>query len=136
MSKASSWAIGVGCLLMVAGLGFLPAAFGEHSDPSLLGGGICLFSFGALVGAGGLYLKARALQSAPGVSIPKPQPKRARGGCDLCGIEVPVIHCRVHQQHLCGECLGNHYDPRSCAYVPSSRKPSPAKLAARFAAKA
>ena len=130
MSKASTWAITIGCLLMVAGLGFLPAAFGEHSDPSLLGAGISLFAFGALVAAGGLYLKARALQSLAPAAV-KPQPKRTRGGCDLCTVEIPVINCRVHQLHMCGDCLREHYDQRSCAYVPSTRKAAPARFAAK-----
>jgi len=28
----------------------------------------------------------------------------------------------VHQVHLCADCLGQHYDLRSCTYVPSSRR--------------
>jgi hypothetical protein len=42
----------------------------------------------------------------------------------------------VHEIHLCGNCLGDHYDFRSCAYVPSTRRTAPSKPAARFAAKA
>ncbi len=89
MGKASGWAIVVGCFLMVIGLALVPAAFGPHPDDSILGLGICTFSFGALAGAGGLYMKARAVQAGP--VAPKPQPKRIRGGCDLCGSETPVI---------------------------------------------
>jgi hypothetical protein len=136
MGKASGWAIVGGCFLMVVGLCFLPAAFGEHPDASILGLGICLFAFGALIAATGTYLKARALQSGTSpAAVPKPQPKRIRGGCDLCGSETPVIHCRVHDVHVCGNCLADHYDFRSCAYVPSTRRTATAK-AARFAAKA
>src|SRR5437867_9564087 len=73
MGKASGWAIVGGCFLMVIGLALVPAAFGPHPDDSILGLGICIFSFGAFAGAGGLYMKARAVQAAP--AAPKPQPK-------------------------------------------------------------
>jgi hypothetical protein len=74
-----------------------------------------------------MYLKARALtggfvptaqSQAPAEPAPK---KKLRGGCDLCGIEMPVILCTVHQVHMCGGCQLQHYDQRSCAYVPSKR---------------
>ena len=136
MGKVSGLAIVCGCFLMVLGLAFLPAAFGTHPDESILGLGICVFSLGALTVAGGLYMKAQALKSGTmSANAPKAQPKRVRGGCDLCGYETPVSHCRVHYIHVCGNCLGNHYDFRSCAYVPSTRRTAGSK-AARFAAKA
>jgi len=136
MGKASGWLIAVGCLMMLVGLTFLPAAFGSHPDESILGLGISLFALGAFIGAIGLYLKARATRaSTPASTSSKAQPKRVRGGCDLCGSETPVIHCRVHDIHMCGTCLANHYDFRSCAYVPSTRRTAASK-AARFAAKA
>ena len=136
MGKVSGLAIVCGCFLMVLGLAFLPSAFGTHPDESILGLGICVFSLGALTVAGGLYMKAHALKSGTtSANAPKAQPKRVRGGCDLCGSETPVIHCRVHDIHVCGNCLGNHYDFRSCAYVPSTRRTAGSK-AARFAAKA
>jgi len=136
MGKVSGLAIVCGCFLMVLGLAFLPAAFGPHPDESILGLGICVFSLGALTVAGGLYMKAHALKSGTNsANAPKAQPKRVRGGCDLCGSETPVIHCRVHDIHVCGNCLGNHYDFRSCAYVPSTRRTAGSK-AARLAAKA
>jgi hypothetical protein len=136
MGKISGLAIVCGCFLMVLGLAFLPAAFGTHPDESILGLGICVFSLGALTVSGGLYMKAHALKSGTiSANAPKAQPKRVRGGCDLCGSETPVIHCRVHDIHVCGNCLGNHYDFRSCAYVPSTRRTAGSK-AARFAAKA
>jgi len=137
MRKASGWTIITGCFLMLMGLCFLPAAFGQHPDVSILQGGICLFALGALIATIATYLKARPLQSsAASQATAKAQPKRIRGGCDLCGVELPVIHCRVHQVHLCGNCLSDHYDFRSCAYVPSTRHATPAKPAGRFAAKA
>ena|SRR5438034_9157583 len=136
MGKASGWLIIGGCLLMIVGLGFLPAAFGTHPDESILGLGISAFSFGAMVSAGGLFMKSRAAgTNSSAASTPKAQTKRIRGGCDLCGSETPVIHCRVHDVHVCGTCLADHYDTRSCAYVPSTRRTAGSK-AARFAAKA
>src|SRR6266699_699221 len=134
MGKVSTWVILAGCFVMLAGLCFVPAAFGQHPDSTMLASGVGIFGVGALTSASGIYLKAQALKantSLPGTA--KPQPKRARGGCEICGTETPVIHCRVHNLHLCGTCLGSHYDFRSCAYVPSTRRPAPAKPATRSA---
>src|SRR5712692_5885064 len=114
--KVSSWAIVSGCFLMLTGLCFLPAALGSRPDPAILGAGICVFATGALVAAGGFYLKARVLQAGAAAGPAKPQSKRVRGGCDLCGTDSPVVNGRVHQLHLCGNCVGEHYDFRSCAY--------------------
>ena len=135
MGKASGWLIVGGCFLMLVGLIFLPAALGQRPDEGILGLGICLFALGALVGASGIYVKARAARREAPSTASKQQAKRVRGGCDLCGSETPVIHCRVHDQHMCGNCLANHYDFRSCAYVPTTRRTAASK-AARFAAKA
>jgi hypothetical protein len=80
---------------------------------------------GALVVAAGLYAKARVLQFAIASGEPRKEStttnQRVRGGCDLCGSEAPVVQCKVHQLHLCGTCLAQHYDVRSCAYVPTTR---------------
>ena len=133
MGKASGWLIIGGSVVMMLGLCFLPAAFGPHADESMLAAGVAIFAFGTLTCSGGIYMKARALQSSASSNAPKAQPKRQRGGCDLCGLEMPVIHCRVHQIHICGNCVAGHYDFRSCAYVPSTRRAAPAKLAARAA---
>lgn len=135
--KISSVAIVFGCSLMFLGLCFLPAALGNHPDPAILGGGVILFSLGALMAAGGTYLKAVALPAGADAGPAKAQLKqRARGGCDLCGVEAPAVNCKVHQVHLCGDCLGKHYDFRSCVYVPSTRRPAPVKVMARGAGKA
>jgi|SRR5215813_11350749 len=135
MGKAGGWLIAIGCFAMLVGLTFLSAALGAHPDESIRGLGICLFALGAFIGACGFYVKAQATQSgAPPASTQK-TPKRVRGGCDLCGSETPVIHCRVHDIHVCGNCLADHYDFRSCAYVPSTRRTAGSR-AARFAAKA
>ncbi|HEY7617101.1 MAG TPA: hypothetical protein VH744_09880, partial [Terriglobales bacterium] len=61
--------------------------------------------------------------------------QRPRGACDLCKVEMPVVHCKVHQVHLCGHCLGEHYNFRSCVYVPSTRK-TLSKAAKSMAARA
>jgi hypothetical protein len=120
-----------GCFLMLLGLSFIPAALAQHQDETILGAGICAFAFGAFISAAGFYVKTRALQgtSSPGI---RPQQK-VRGGCDLCGTDIPAILCRVHHLHICGNCLAQHYDFRSCVYVPSTRRPAPAKASARAA---
>ena len=124
--KVSGGAIVLGCLMMFVGLCFLPAALGSHPEPGDSGAGTSLFAMGALMIASGIYLKARVLQ-ASGPAEPKAPAKRSRGGCDLCGTEAPVVNCKVHQMHMCGDCLGQHYDFRSCVYVPSTRRQSTLK---------
>jgi hypothetical protein len=131
--KLSGLAIIGGCLLMLVGLSLVPAALSQHEDETILGAGMCAFAFGALIAAAGLYLEARVLKSAadsPGGAKPS---KQIRGGCDLCGTESPVIHCRVHQLHICGNCVANHYDFRSCVYIPSTRRPATPKNSAKAA---
>lgn len=83
--------------------------------------------------AGGLYIKARTFQNSVGAGVTPAQPQTTRGGCDLCGTDTPVIHCRVHQIHICGECVARHYDFRSCVYVPSTRRPASSKPVSRSA---
>ncbi len=107
------------------GLIMLPAALGEHPDTSLLVLGACCVSLGSMIAASGIYFKARALQSTGGATATaetKNTTRRVRGGCDVCHGDLPVIHCKVHQVHLCADCLGQHYDFRTCAYVPSNRR--------------
>jgi hypothetical protein len=133
MSKTGNWMIGLGVVAILGGLCTLSAAFGEHPDGDLLLVGAALFSTGSLLAAGGIYLKARDLQSNAGqaANVEAAAPaQRIRGGCDLCGSETPVVQCKVHQLNLCGNCLGQHYDYRSCAFVPS-----PHKLASKPAGK-
>lgn len=116
--------VAAGALGMLMGLACLPSALGGRApDQGLLGLGVSLFSFAALTVATGMYVKARALQNHP-ESESAPAKKRVRGGCELCGTEAPVVQCKVHQLQLCGNCLADHYDFRSCAYVPSNRKPA------------
>ena len=123
-SKAANWIIAAGAVFMAIGLCFLPAALGERPDTDLLEVGACLFSLGALIIAAGMYTKARMVQMEIASGEPRKEPtsnQRVRGGCDLCGTEAPVVQCKVHQLHLCGSCLAQHYDVRSCAYVPTTR---------------
>ena len=125
-SRAGTWMIAAGALAGFCGICVLPAAFGEHRDVNLLGLGVCFLSLGALSAASGIYWKARVLQSniSSGTTDGETKIRRVRGGCQLCGTETPVIQCRVHQLQLCPVCLADHYDFRSCAYVPTTRKPA------------
>jgi hypothetical protein len=130
--KLGGFALISGCFLMLLGVALLPAAFGQHRDESILGAGICALSFGALFCGAGLYLKARGSQTASTAGIPVAE-KKQRGGCDLCRSQVPAVLCRVHNLHICGDCLSQHYDFRSCVYVPSTRRNVASKPAARAA---
>jgi hypothetical protein len=127
-SKTATWIIAAGALMMFIGLCFLPGALGGHGDADMLEIGASQFSLGSLLVSAGIYAKARALQFATGSKEPRKDSgsatQRVRGGCDLCGSEAPVVQCRVHQLHLCGGCLAQHYDVRSCAYVPTTRTAS------------
>ncbi len=122
-SKVSTGFIVFGAVTIFAALCVLPAALAKDAESSLLATAAALFSMGALVIAAGVYLKARALQSqAPRPEGPAGPNPAQRGGCELCGKEVPVVRCKVHQLDLCGACLGRHYDNRSCTYIPSANK--------------
>jgi hypothetical protein len=124
-SQTGNWLIGLGALGAVIGIVVLPAALGENPDTSLLILGAAGVALGSLIVSSGIYLKARAVQSPAGSSgtpgEPKNSTRRVRGGCDICHGDLPVIHCKVHQVHMCAECLGQHYDSRTCSYVPSTR---------------
>jgi hypothetical protein len=123
-SRTGNWMIAVGILIGLLGLCILPAAFGNGGDNTLLGVGATVFGMGMLASAAGFFLKAQALQSGGGAQAKesKNSGRRPRGACDLCREEMPVVHCKVHQLHLCGRCLAEHYDFRSCVYVPSTRR--------------
>jgi hypothetical protein len=118
--KLASTALVSGALLILLGVSFVPAAVSQRNDQTILGVGICAIAFGSLLTAAGFYLKARALQ-ASGATPSEPQ-QRTRGGCALCKSQAPVILCRVHNLHICGSCLAEHYDFRSCVYIPSTRR--------------
>jgi hypothetical protein len=124
-SQTGNWLIGLGVVGTFIGIIMLPAALGEHPDTSLLILGACGVSLGSLIAATGIYFKARAIQSPAGTQATSGESKnstrRVRGGCDICHGDLPVIHCKVHQVHMCADCLGQHYDFRTCSYVPSTR---------------
>jgi hypothetical protein len=123
MAKLGTWLIVVGILFALFGLTVLPSALSSGEDKTLLNISVLVLSFAMTVVAGGLYLKARALPSA--TVTDSGNAKRGRkANCDSCGKQEPVIQCRVHQLHLCADCLTRHYDVRSCAYVPSTRRGS------------
>jgi hypothetical protein len=125
-SRLSNGLIAIGALIAFIGLCFLPAALGEQGESNLLGLGAAMFGMGALIAAAGAYLKAQALQMPGASAVPARETaspeKSGRGACDLCRKESPVVHCKVHQFHLCGRCLAEHYDFRACVYVPSTRR--------------
>jgi uncharacterized membrane protein len=124
-ARAGNWLIALGAITIFLGLCFMPAALGEHRDQTLLAMGAAVFAMGALLAAAGVYIKAQVLQSQSSTTDAEATPtRRSRGGCELCGSDVPVIHCRVHQLHLCSTCLAEHYDARSCSYVPPTRRPA------------
>src|SRR5437867_528915 len=61
-SRTGNWMIAIGAFGMFIGLCLVPAAMGPNSDSSVLALAACVFSFGALITASGMYLKARGLQ--------------------------------------------------------------------------
>jgi hypothetical protein len=122
-TRVGNWIIVLGAVGMVVGLICMPAGFGKQGDVTALSLGACLFSMGALLVAAGMYFKSKAIAVASGQTTRSPQ--RTRGGCDICRGDVPIIDCKVHRVHLCAACLGDHYDFRTCAYVPSTRRAAP-----------
>jgi hypothetical protein len=123
-SRTGSWIVAVGALVLFLGLIVLGVSFGKSGDPDEVPAGAGLFSFGALAIAAGVYLKAKTLQAANPSETPRKESAnvgRTRGGCELCGIEAPVVQCKIHRLQLCGACLSQHYDTRSCIYIPTTR---------------
>jgi ribosomal protein S14 len=124
MAKTGTWLMALGAFIVFVGLCFLPAAFGPDADRTMLGAGFVVVAMGLLLLSVGFYFKARLLSTGEVAATAPATAKRSRGksACDQCGQDEPVIQCRVHQLHLCANCLGAHYDFRSCAYVPSTRR--------------
>lgn len=124
--NTGNWLIGAGAAVALLGLCALPAALGEHHDPSILAAAGSLFSLGILTMAGGVYLKASTLnpqtESNSSAREASQTARKQKGGCEACQSEAPVIQCTVHRVHLCGNCLSQHYDFRSCAYIPTTRR--------------
>ena len=120
-TKIGAWLIRIGgCIAFLGLCGFL-ASFEPNRDKTLMDAGMMVLSTGMMLVAGGLYIKARAFPDTV-TSNPSLIKRSRKANCERCGKNEPVIQCRVHQVHLCGDCLGNHYDFRSCAYVPSTRR--------------
>ncbi len=129
LSKASNWLMLAGVAVLSAGLLCVPAMIERRHEVDLVAMGSCLFGVGAFVIASGLYFKTQLMRSEiEKVSGPR---RRMTGGCELCATESQVVHCKVHQLDLCGNCLSQHYDFRSCAYVPALRGASTSRRAAR-----
>src|SRR5207244_6487571 len=63
-SRTGNWMIAAGGFGMFIGLCLVPAAIGPNPDSSVLALAACVFSFGALITASGMYLNARGLQSS------------------------------------------------------------------------
>jgi len=123
-ARVGNWMIAVGALTIFFALCGLSAALSSRSDSAMVAVSAAVFSLGALAIAGGVYINAAALKSQAGsAEIASPARRRSRGGCELCGSDVPVIQCRVHQLHLCATCLAEHYDARSCSFIPPTRRP-------------
>jgi hypothetical protein len=134
--RTGNWIIATGLFVAFTGLCAMPAGLGIKGDRSLLALGESVFALGVLAIASGIYLNALKLESKPGPSEADSDQtkKRPRGACELCHMEMPAVHCTVHRFHLCADCLAQHYDFRTCVYVPSTRrtegkngKPSAAK---------
>lgn len=121
--RTGTWIIAAGTLVLFLALCCLPAALGNGQENDLLPAASGLFALGGILVSFGIYSKARFWRATikPDEANTNAQSRRARGGCDLCGTEAPVIQCTVHELHLCGNCLANHYDVRSCAYVPTTK---------------
>lgn len=132
-SKTGSWLMVAGAFIAFVGLCFLPAAFGRDGDRTMLGGGAVIIAMGLLFISVGFYLKASALHAtAPPSAANPPKRSRPKSICDMCAEVEPVIQCRVHQLHLCADCLNKHYDFRSCAYVPTTRRVNQKSSAAAY----
>ena len=123
MAKLGTVLLLIGSLLAVLGLTILPSALSAGEDKTLLNIAVLVVSFSMTMIAGGLYLKARAVPRPAGSDAENTK-RSQKASCDSCGKQESVIQCRVHQLHLCGDCLAKHYDFRSCAYVPSIRRGS------------
>jgi hypothetical protein len=128
--KISTWLMACGCFIAFVGLCFIPAAFGPDPERTMLGAGAMIIATGLLFMAGGVYAKALGLGTDTDSGTASK--RKGKANCDQCGEDEPVIQCRVHQVHLCGDCLAGHYDFRSCAYVPSTRRGTAKSTAAAY----
>ncbi len=96
-SRTGNWMIAVGAFGMFIGLCLVPAAMGPNPDSSVLALAACVFSFGALITASGMYLKARGLQSA---AASAPENKNATPSLSrLPGPALRFSFLRLRPQH-------------------------------------
>jgi hypothetical protein len=113
-----------GIILIVGGLAFLPAGFGPDGDPSVMAGGMGVFSLGSLATGLGFYLNARQMRT--GGAEKKPEKKKDPGPklppCEACEETQQVFLCTNHGAALCASCMHTHFDPRSCVLTPASRQ--------------
>lgn len=119
-SKMSKIMIGFGAALLLVGLAFVPAGFGPDGDPSVMAGGMGIFSFGSLLIGLGFYLNAREVHAA--IKAEKTSAVSKTGACEACEENPQVILCTTHAAGLCAACLHTHFDPRSCVFTPASRR--------------
>lgn len=118
-SKLANSMIGVGAVGIFLGFIVMLSSRGEHPDSTILMIGACALSLGSLLTAGGMYVKTKYLQaSLPAKVAGKASARRIRG-CDICHGDAPLIYCRTHQVNMCSDCTAQHFDPRSCNYIPS-----------------
>jgi len=124
-SRIANGLIAIGGLGIFMGFVVMLSGRAGHPDSAIVMMGACALSLGSLLAAGGMYVKAKSVQgtvSPRSSAVLKSQPRRIRGGCDICHGEIPIVHCRVHQVHMCTDCMDQHFDPRSCTYAPSTRR--------------
>jgi hypothetical protein len=131
-AKPWNWVIGVGTLVAIVGLLFIPAALnGPAKDEGLIGAGGAMVGVGALIIGISLYMKASIIraeiESNPQLSAMLAG-KKLKPGCEICQVGAPVIYCSMHKKSLCGNCLSEHYDARHCVYMPAARR-SPLRAA-------
>jgi hypothetical protein len=125
LNKMWNWLIAAGALVAFTGMLFLPSALSHDRDEGLLGAGLAVFSFGALMIVTALYFKTQAIRAEIQADPNRAallNGKRRRANCDVCHKGIPVVSCTMHKLALCVTCLSQHYDSRACVYVPALRR--------------
>lgn len=105
----------LGGLLLVASLLMLPTLLAPHPDPQQVMASAGLFGGGAIVLAGGFYLRARTLMRR----LEKLTTEQAQGAvkCSVCQTMAAIVVCRMHEVKLCAACIGRHDLVQLCSYV-------------------
>jgi hypothetical protein len=116
--------VAFGIILILCGLGFLPAGFGPDGDPSVMAGSMGIFSLGSLATGLGFYLNARQLGTGRAEKKPekKAPPAFKLPPCEACEETQQVMICTKHGAALCASCMHTHFDARSCLLTPASRQ--------------